>query len=180
MKKRLEAYFTYYMKPTLIICCFCSDLNYLINSFFYSKFVHVLYIILFLVKPLFFFLLFIIFLFKVEVKSVLNYFIISLIIFFVFFGFPVKEYSETYVFSKNFSKFFEEKEYFVDEYMMNHFVSNMVIENIPLLLIIIVNNTLLYNYGGANFFHIFIHLIFIIVYLIAIQHIFNRIKVNKL
>jgi hypothetical protein len=144
MKKCTENYFLYFLKPTLMILCFLSNYLYLLHSDFASKFYLIIYIITFSLKPILFLILLIGSLFNYKIQSFLDGFLTILIVGGIFFGLPVKEISDFYKISDN-SKFFKSlgEDYILDEYMKTHYIINILVENIPILLFVLINNLLL-------------------------------------
>ena len=173
MKNFMETYFTYFLKPSLMISCFASNTNYLVNEKFNNTASFLITYSIMLIKPIFFIILYVVFICKIELKTASQNFIAFLIVLLIYFGFPVKEYSDSLKYDE-LSRFFEGKDYFIDDYMQNHFVANIVLENLPVLIFVIGNNVITGKWEGVHYFPILIHSIFMLVYGIVLQHIFNR------
>jgi len=60
----------------------------------------------------------------------------------IFFGFPIKEYSD-YFDLNILKKFFEGKDYNLNEYIVAHFIVNLLVENLPIILFVSINNNML-------------------------------------
>jgi hypothetical protein len=146
MKKCTENYFLFFLKPTLMILCFVSNYLYLLHSEFASEFYFIIYIITFSLKPILFFILLIGSFINYRVQNFLEAFLTFIIVGGIFFGFPVKEISDFYKICSN-TKFFQNlgEDYILDEYIKTHFIINILVENIPILLFVFINNFSLEN-----------------------------------
>ena len=173
MKNLIRDYFTFYLKPVLMITCFISNLTYLITTKYYDPIIEIAFIIAFSIKPIFFLVIFGIFICKLEEKSFTEVVFSFLIVFLIFFGFPVKEISE-FTKSNGLKKFFDGKEYFIDEYMFNHFIITLLIETVPITSVIIYNNSLMNHWKETDYFPVACSLSFLIIYFFALTIIFNR------
>ena len=142
MKNLGESYFIYIIKPTMMITTFYIDFQYLKKSEFPNEFYLSIYNIAFFMKPLFFLVLYLGLIINLKIKEFLGYVMTMIIIISIFFGLPIKEYSD-YFDCKNLKSFFEGKEYNLNEYLIAHFVVNLLIENIPIIIFVVINNNML-------------------------------------
>jgi hypothetical protein len=173
MKKAVELYFIYFLKPSMLVACFVSNVNFLINAEFSNTFSFIMTLFCLMIKPIFFILLYVLFTMKIELKTFFQHFLAFGIVLLIYFGFPIKEYSDL-IKMNELNKFFEGKEYVIDEFMYNHFVCNAALENIPVLLIVISDNIIQAKWEGNRYFPILIHSIFLLFYGIVLQHVFNK------
>ncbi len=141
MRRYIENYYIYFFKPIIMIICFINNYLYLLNSRFVNNFYYFIYIITFGFKPFFFLLTFISIIYKYKITSISEGFPTFLIISGIFFGFPVYEISEFLQIDTS-KKFFLDisEEYFIDEYLSTHYIVNMLIENIPIIIFLQINN----------------------------------------
>jgi len=94
-------------------------------------------------KFIFFLVLYVGFVLHLKLKNLQEYFFSFLITTArYFFGFPIKEYSE-YFDCGSLNKFFVGKEYNLSEYLIGHFIINLLIENIPIIVFVALNNYML-------------------------------------
>ena len=142
MKNLGESYFIYIIKPTLMITTFYINFQYIKKSEFPNEFYLGLYLLAFFIKPLFFLVLYIGLVMNLKIKSFLGYFMTLIIVSSIFLGLPIKEFSD-YFGCTNLKNFFEGKEYNLNEYLITHFVVNLLIENIPIVLFVLINNNML-------------------------------------
>ena len=173
MKKLVEVYFTFFLKPSLLISCFISNLNFILNESFTRTDLLVVALVFLMIKPIFFLFLYVLFILKIELQTVFQHGIALVIVILIYFGFPVKEFSDLLKYEE-LNKFFEGKDYFIDEYMYNHFVCNVILENFPVLFTVIGCNIAEGKWEGNHYFPIFIHSLFLLLYGIVLQHVFNR------
>ena len=146
MRKYVEVYFLYFLKPVLLTVCFVSNLLYLKNSQFVNEFYYIIYIFTFLLKPLIY-LLFLIGLFiNYPIRRSWDPLVYIFIVLGIFSGFPVKEISEFYKLD-SYNNFFEvlSEGYLYDDYMRTHYIFNLLIENIPITVFVLINNLILQN-----------------------------------
>jgi hypothetical protein len=145
MKKFFEVYYVHVLKPSVSVITILANLYYLNQSNYINEFFYVLYMVTFMIKPLFYLtLLFGLFLNSKErtFKSLAMTFITVICI---FFGLPVKEYFD-FINSDIFGEYFGNSGYLVSEYNLSHFIANLLIENIPLLALTYLNNYMLGKY----------------------------------
>ncbi len=146
MQRYLELYYLHMLKPVLMIITFYLDLQYLIYSTYPNYFFRTLYIITFSLKPIFFTTLFIGFLINTKIKKISEILAFFIIIITIYFGFPIKEYSD--IFQINcLNEFFEGKQYNQKEYIIHHFIVNLIVENLPVLLFVIINNQVMEKFN---------------------------------
>ena len=146
MKKYLEIYFLFFLKPTLMTLCFISEIMYIQYSQFANEFYFFIYLITFSIKPILYIILLIGSIFNYKIKTFQEGILTLIIVGGVYFGFPVKEISDYYQFNSPKKYFFDlGEDYFLDEYIMTHYVVNILIENIPIAIFVIINNLMLQN-----------------------------------
>lgn len=145
MKRIVKNYFLHMCKPCFSVIIFLANFRYLIKSNFANDFYFILYAITFLIKPFFFLLLFFGLLIHLHLKTVSEILMTTMIVICIFFGLPIKEYSEFFSFNTE-KLFFEGREYVLDEYMTNHYIVNILIENIPITVFCLLNNFFLGKY----------------------------------
>jgi hypothetical protein len=152
MKRFLANYYLYFLKPTLMILCSLSHLLYLIKSEFINNFYYSIYIIALLIKPLLYLILFIGTLITYKVKTFFHAIIFFIIVIGVFLGFPVKEISEYYQLRSS-KRFFYDlgEDYNLEEYLSTHFLVNLIVENIPMLIFVVLHNLLIQNSLTHNY-----------------------------
>jgi uncharacterized membrane protein len=79
-----------------------------------------------------------------QIKSIYDGVLTLILVCLIFFGFPVKEYSDFFKLDSN-KKIFMNlgEDYILDEYITTHYVVNILVENIPAALFVLVNNYML-------------------------------------
>ena len=169
MKLFVKKYFIHLLKPSLMTTAFAVNCAYLNNSKFVNTFYFYIYLLTVMLKPLF--LLFILAI-GIKRKNIKNFqdFVTALIVLIsINFGFPIKEYYDilNILYLKD---LFQNKEYNVEEYILSHFIINLLLESIPVLLFCIINNmflgwskTLEYCPIIFNFNVIIFHLLYFLV-----------------
>lgn len=145
MKNLGESYYIYIIKPTLMITTFYINYQYLEKSEFPNRFYHAIYFLAFLMKPLFFLALYVGLILNLKLKNFMGYLMSFIIILSIYFGFPIKEYSD-YFDSSHLKSFFEGKEYNLSEYVLTHFIVNLLTENVPIIIFVFINNNMLENW----------------------------------
>jgi hypothetical protein len=146
MRKLLQNYFLFMLKPSLMTLCFTCNLMYLKHTNFVNNFYFFIYLFTFLLKPIFYLILLIGLIKHYQIRKLYEILITWMIVLGIFFGFPVKEYSEILNFdtSKRILIYLGEG-YVLHEYLTTHYVVNLFMENLPVTLFIIVNNIMLEN-----------------------------------
>jgi hypothetical protein len=144
MKKYIEIYFLFLLKPTLLILCSLSNYLYLRNSQFTNDFYFIIYCITFAVKPLFFLLLFAGSLVNYKITSIIELTLTLFIVIAIYFGFPVKEYLD-YLKIDTAKRVYLNlgEDYRLREYLTTHYVVNLLVENLPVMFFIIINNIMM-------------------------------------
>lgn len=155
-----KSYFIYIIKPTLMITTFLVNFQYANKSEFPNEFYLILFYVTFLMKPLFYLILYIGFIISLQVKNLLSFLFTFLIIFSIFFGLPIKEYSD-YFDIQQLSKYFEGKEYNLNEYILTHFIVNLLVENLPMIIFVLINNNTVGKYHNTNIDPIVINMFYI-------------------
>jgi len=130
-------------------------------------------------KPLFFLVLYIGLIINLKIKAIKEYLITMLTIISIFFGLPIKEYSDYFDFY-HLKSIFEGKYYDLREYVIAHLVVNLLVENLPILLFVVINNTMLGKWKETLIDPIIINLFSIIFSYICIILFFRGDKtINK-
>ena len=144
MRKYLEIYFLFFLKPILLITCLENNYIYLINSEFINNFYFLIYLLTFLLKPIFFLILFLGLIINYRLKTIHDILSTFFIILGICIGLPIKELSDFFKLDTT-QKFFLNlgDDYLIDEYVTTHYVVNILIENIPIALFVIINNLML-------------------------------------
>jgi len=142
MRKLLQVYYLYLSKPTIMLITFYFDLNYFSISQFPNNYFKSLYLFTFLIKPIFYLGLLIGFTINSKTYKFKDLIITIFILLNIFFGFPIKEFSEIFCINA-LNEFFEGKQYILKEYVLNHFIVNLIIENIPIILFVFINNLMI-------------------------------------
>lgn len=137
MKRLIENYFLQIVKPTLTIATFVVDYNCLYSSHFINRFYSKIYLLLFLIKPVFYTTLLIGLMIRTTVTAHNLCGAIAIISCF-FLGLPIREYNELFdlVILKS---YFEGREYIMTDYIRTHYVINAFLENIPIALFVFTN-----------------------------------------
>jgi hypothetical protein len=153
MRKFIENYFLFFLKPSLMILSFFTNFIYLRDSPFANDFYYYIYLITFSIKPLFFLFLLIGSIITYKVNSTVESIFAILIIGGIYFGFPVKEISD-YLGIEASRKFYSNlgENYLVQEYITTHFVVNLLIENLPVVIFVIINNLMIEREMNKNVF----------------------------
>jgi hypothetical protein len=144
-----KSYFIYIIKPTIMITTFLVNLEYGKKSEFPNEFYLILFYITFLIKPLFFLILYIGFLLTIEVKNFFTFFYTFIITISIYFGLPIKEFSD-YLDINQLNIYFEGKEYNINEYILNHFIVNLLVENLPIIIFVFINNNTIGKFENTN------------------------------
>jgi hypothetical protein len=144
MRKYVEVYFIYFLKPVLLILCFISNFLYLRTSQFVNDFYFFIYLLTFMLKPLVYLLFLFGLFFNYPTRSPTDGLVYIFTILGIFYGLPMKEIAEFYKLNA-FSSFFDHLSvgYLLDEYLRTHYLFNVLIENFPIAVFVIVNNLIL-------------------------------------
>lgn len=160
MLKAIENYYLHILKPTLMITTFYFDIKYIGDSKFPNDFFKDLYFITLSLKPLFFFGLLIGFLIYSKSQKMSDFFITCIILINIYFGFPIKEYADFFSFDE-LNKFFLGKQYSSKDYVLSHFIVNLIIENFPVLIFVFINNQIMNKFHMVDNTPLIINVIFL-------------------
>ena len=144
MRNLMKNYFLYILKPSFMMLNFVCNYFYLRHSKFVNMFYFYIYVFSFCMKPFFFFLILFGLMISYKIKAISDILLIIMIVVGIFLGFPIKEFSD-YLGTENFNQVTINlgNEYLLDEYMTTHYIVNIFIENIPIVIFVIINNFLL-------------------------------------
>jgi len=173
MKKIGKIYFTHFIKPTMMMTSFYINYQYLKKSEFPNQFYLMIYYFAYFMKPFFFLILYIGLLINSKINSIKGYIITFFITISIFFGFPIKELSD-YFDWENLKSFFDGKEYNLYEYLIAHFIVNLLIENIPIVIFVLINNNMLGKWKNTIIDPIVVNVISIFLTLINLYLFFRK------
>lgn len=161
MKSLGQLYFIHIIKPSLMITTILTNYNYMKESEFPNNFYLTVYYLAFFMKPIFFLVLYFGLIINLNIRKFKELFITKIIIIAIFFGFPIKEYCD-YLDLELFKKFFEGKEYHLNEYVVAHFIVNIIVENLPIVLFAIINNNMLGRWKEIHIDPIIVNVLYVV------------------
>jgi hypothetical protein len=142
MKKFLEVYYVQILKPSLTVGTIFANYNYMEHSNFINEFFYILYIVTFMIKPIFYFSLRMGMFLNAKERTPKSFLLTMITVFSIFLGLPVKEYFDFFE-SDIFDEYFGCSGYLVSEYNVTHFIANVLIENVPIISLVYINNCML-------------------------------------